>query len=78
MADTLQEVPPAIRSYWPFRDELSIEDGLILKGQGLLIPEPLWEDILEQLHCQHQGIEKTKLQARESVFWPNINKDTEQ
>ena len=54
--DTLQEVPPAIRCYWSFRDELSTEDGLILKGQRLLIPNSLHEDILEQLHYGHQGI----------------------
>ena len=76
--DTLQEVPPAIRCCWSFRDELSIEDGLILKGQRLLIPNSVREDILEQLHYGHQGIEKTRLRARESVFWPNINKDIEQ
>ena len=76
--DTLQEVPPAVRVYCSFRDELSIEDGLILKGQRLLIPNSLHEDILEQLHYGHQGIEKTRLRVRESVFWPNINKDIEQ
>ena len=76
--ETLQEVPPAIRSYWSVRDELSVEDGLILKGQRLLIPEPLQEDILEQLHYGHQGVEKTRLRARDSVFWPGINKDIEQ
>ena len=57
--DTLQEVPPAIRCYWSFRDVLFIEDGLILKGQRLLIPNSLCEDILEQLHYGHLGIEKT-------------------
>ncbi|KAK7108980.1 hypothetical protein V1264_013102 [Littorina saxatilis] len=76
--DTLQEVPPAIRTFWHFRDELAIEDGLILKGQRLLIPESQREDIMEQLHYGHQGIEKTRLRARESVFWPGINKDIEQ
>ena len=57
--DTLQEVPPAIRCYSSFRDRLFIEDGLILKGQRLLIPNSLCEDILEQLHYGHLGIEKT-------------------
>ena len=30
------------------------------------------------LRYGHQGIEKTRLRVRESVFWPNINKDIEQ
>ncbi|KAK7098352.1 uncharacterized protein [Littorina saxatilis] len=41
-------------------------------------PESQREDIMEQLHYGHQGIEKTRLRARESVFWPGINKDIEQ
>ena len=57
---------------------MSTEDALILKGQRLLIPESLREDILEQLHYGHHEIGKPRLRARESVFWPNINKDIEQ
>ena len=34
-----------------------------------------YRDILTQLHKAHQGIEKTQLLARESVFWQNMTKD---
>ena len=74
---SLQDVPPTIRSHWSYRDELSVVDGLILKGCRILIPKPLQETILTQLHYGHQGTDKTKLRARESVFWDNINKDIE-
>ena len=33
--------------------------------------------ILTQLHASHQGIEKTRMLAKENVFWPGINKDIE-
>ena len=42
-----------------------------------MIPPPVREDILRQLHEGHQGIEKTRRLARESVFWPGINGDIE-
>ena len=32
-------------------------------------------DILNQLHVDHQGIEKTKMWARDCVYWPKINDD---
>ncbi|PIK45274.1 hypothetical protein BSL78_17871 [Apostichopus japonicus] len=32
------------------------------------------QNILQQLHVPHLGREKTKLLARETVYWPNINK----
>ena len=35
------------------------------------------KDILEDLHYAHQGIEKTKLRARDSVYWNHINQDIE-
>ena len=44
----------------------------------MVIPEKLQSDILDQLHGAHMGIEKTRRLARESVYWPGINKDIEQ
>ena len=35
------------------------------------------QGILSQLHEGHQGVEKTRWLARESVYWVNINKDRE-
>ena len=67
----LQELHP----YWNFRDELSVKDGLVTKSSRLLIPSTLRWKTLEQIHEGHQGIEKCKLKARESVFWPGISDD---
>ena len=33
--------------------------------------------MLKQLHILHMGIEKTKLRARELMFWPSVNRETE-
>ena len=30
--NSIKEVPPEIQAYWTFREELSIENGLVLKG----------------------------------------------
>ena len=37
--DSIKDLPPGIRSYWPYRDELSINDGIIMKGSRIIIPE---------------------------------------
>ena len=58
-----------------FRDELGVENCIIFKGPQVVIPSSLQKDILSQLHKAHQGIEKTRLLARESVFWQNVTKD---
>ena len=72
---SIKELPTDIRVFWPFRDTIGIEDGVIFKGKQVIIPASMREDILNQLHDGHQGIEKTRLLARDTVYWPNINDD---
>ena len=75
--DNTKELPTELRVYWPYRDELAIEGGILFKGKQILIPQILRENILKQLHQSHTGNEKTRQLARESCYWPNINKDIE-
>ena len=74
--DSIKDLPPVIRSYWPYRNELSVNDGIIMKGSRIIIPETQQKIILDQLHYSHQGVEKTHLQARD-VYWERINADIE-
>lgn len=76
--DDIRQCPPEIRHFFSYRESLALEDGIIFKGRQVIIPAASREDILKQLHTSHQGIKKTQLLARESVFWRNINKDIEQ
>ena len=62
-------IPQQLRSYWSYRDELTIENGIIMKGKQLLIPEPFRADILNQLHASHQGIDKTRRLAIHFSFF---------
>ncbi|KAG1670042.1 hypothetical protein GQR58_017161 [Nymphon striatum] len=71
----LSELPKEIRSYWHYRDQLSIDDGLVLKGQQVIIPASFQNAILQKLHTAHLGSDKTKLLAKECVYWNNINAD---
>uniref|UniRef100_A0A3P9KLT8 Gypsy retrotransposon integrase-like protein 1 n=1 Tax=Oryzias latipes TaxID=8090 RepID=A0A3P9KLT8_ORYLA len=68
-----KQCPPELWEYWTFRCDLVLEDGLILKGERIVIPKALRNDILDILHTGHQGETKCILLARESVFWPGIS-----
>ncbi len=70
---TVQELPESVRDYWNYRDEVGIQDGLLLKGTRLIIPPSMQDMILQRLHIGHSGREKTKDKARNYVFWPRIN-----
>ena len=71
------ELQTDIRPYWPYRDELAVIDGVLLKGRYIIIPDSLKQQVITQLHINHMGIEKTKLLAHESIFWHNINANIE-
>ena len=72
---SVKQCPEPIRDYYSYRHEISIVDGLILKGTRIIIPEKLRQKSLKVLHASHQGIEKSLLRARDTVFWPGISKD---
>ena len=68
----------SLQDFWNYRDELSVLDGLVLKGTHIVVPESCRDEILDQLHEGHFGIDRTKLSVQEiPVYWPSINKDIE-
>ena len=69
---TITELPPELHAYWTFREEISIEDGILLKGEQIIIPAVDQPDILQQLHHGHLGLQKCLHHARVSVYWPNL------
>ena len=71
------KVTGPVKKYWPERASLTIHEGLILRGNQMLIPTSLRRDILRYLHDGHQGITKTRQNAANSVWWPHINTDIE-
>ena len=69
----IKELPSEIQAFWTFREELTIEDGLILKGTRIVIPSQKQAEILKLIHEGHLGLTKCKLQAKETVYWPSLN-----
>ena len=63
--------PKQIQDFWNIRDELAIvydeSSPLAIKGHRIVIPLEQREEILQQLHIGHFGIEKTKQRARDAV-----------
>ena len=62
-----------INQYWPFRSELTMVDGLLLRGSRIIIPSSLRLEILDSLHEGHQGISKCRSRAQQSVWWPGLS-----
>ena len=70
---TVKEVPSVIQPYWTFHEELTVEDGLLLKGTRIVIPSKKHEAILKLIHEGHLGLNKCKLHTKDTVYWPGLH-----
>ena len=73
--ERLSSVPATVKQFFPFRDELSVEDGIIMKGTRAVIPQMVHKEYLTLLHKGHPVAEATKRRARSVVFWTTMTKD---
>ena len=73
--DKQEKCPEALHDYWNFREELTVEDGLILKGDCIVVPPTLRKEFLSIIHQGHLGQKKCLLRVRTSVFSPGLSKD---
>ena len=64
---SIKQVPPELQPFWIFREELTVEDGLTLKGTGIVIPTKQYKAVLKLLHEGHLGLNKYKLGAKKTV-----------
>lgn len=55
-----KQFPILLRKYLTYHDELSIENGVVLKGRWVIIPESQRDEIIA-LHQAHQGDSKCQL-----------------
>ena len=75
--NSIQDLSDHIRPFWCFRDELTVMDGLVMKGNRIVVPANMRESTLQRLHDAHQGLTSTLHRARRTVYWPKIQDDIE-
>ena len=63
-------LPLLASPYFDMRDELSVQDGLIFKGERVVVPKPARSGLLKSIHNSHLGVNGCFNRARESlVAW---------
>ena len=65
------------KPYRSVNHELSVYDGMVLRGHRLVVPVSLRKHVLQLAHEGHQGMVRTKQRLRSKVWWPGIDKDAE-
>ena len=74
----IKEVLCPLHPCWQHHETLTVKDGLVLCGEALIVPPSERERILHQLHQFDQGITKSQLLTSGCIFWPGMNKATEE
>ena len=67
-----------LHEFWPHKEMLSIESGLITCGNRIIVQREMRPEMLQYIHKGHQGKEECLHRARNTVFWPKMMYDIQQ
>lgn len=70
--DEKERTTHIIREYWPYRDEISAQDGILYRGQKVIIPKSLSPEMLKRIHSSHIGGDACYRQDRDTLYWPSM------
>lgn len=70
--DSKADLPECVHAYFDIRDELTVQEELIFKGQQLVVPRALRKELMEKTHSSHIGIEGCIRRARHTFYWPRM------
>lgn len=74
----LQATEP-IKGVWKkHTNELSVVEGVLMKGTKVVIPSELRKEMLSRLHRGHLGMAKCISRARTLMYWPRMAADIRQ
>ena len=73
--DDRKSVPEEIRGFWSYREEITADNGVLLKLDQVIVPSSLRAEMLRKIHQAHQGYDSSIRRARECLFWPGMQSD---
>ena len=69
------QITPLVTPYFSIHDELAVTDGLIFRGERLVIPKDMRSRIKKDIHAGHKGVDTSLRRAREHLFWSGMSKE---
>ena len=73
-----QELYGVMKHYLNVATELSVKDGILMRGSRIVIPVAPRPEMLDRVHTGHQGISKCRERARQSIWWPGLSRQLEE
>ena len=73
--DDARTLPAPVRPYHSLSSSLYELDGVLMLSDRIVVPTSLRPAILHLLHAAHQGVDRMKARASDTVFWPGMTGD---
>jgi hypothetical protein len=67
-----EQLPMVLTPFWTFRDDISVFEGIVYKGQQVVIPTALRKLMMKKIHVAHLGAESTIRMCKDIIFWPGM------
>lgn len=71
--NTVDRVSDGAKIFFAHRHELSTQDGLVFRGDRIVVPHSLRRKLVDSCHASHNGVEATLKLARSNLFWPGMS-----
>ena len=68
----------SVTAFKPIKDTLSTEDGILYKGEQIIVPRSLRAEVKQKLHAAHLGYDSMMRRARSTIYWPGMKDEIKQ
>lgn len=68
---------PEVKPYHEVKEELSVIDNIVFRGDRIVVPETLTSELVVFAHDTHPGITRTKQRLRGKFWWPRMDTEVE-
>ena len=73
--ETKAQTPEAARPYFTFREQMTVQDELVFRGQQVVIPAALRTKMMATCHAAHISVKGCLRRARDCMYWPRMSAD---
>ena len=67
--DRKDAVPLCLTPFYHVRDEISLQNGLLFRGERVIVPRAMQRVMMDLVHSSHLGVELCLRRARECLYW---------